>query len=214
MIPIIINNRNLLTWPRAMLEKIKTFNNVGEIIIVDNDSTYPPLSEWYETNPCKVIRTKNLGHTAPWQIGLIESLSVPYVVTDPDLGLDEVPISMLDDLNLKLTQLPHLQKIGPKLNHEIVEETSPYYSHLQTYEKRRWSSSKIVNGVYVDVHIDTTFALYNVKHYFVGGGSLAEYSIRHYPWEFTDESRQKNLEFSYYISHANNSSSYKTYLKL
>ena len=27
MIPIVINNRDLLTWPKTMLEKIKTLDN-------------------------------------------------------------------------------------------------------------------------------------------------------------------------------------------
>ncbi len=42
-IPIIINNFNLLTWPSKMLDVCKTFEDVGDLIIIDNNSTYEPL---------------------------------------------------------------------------------------------------------------------------------------------------------------------------
>ena len=45
MISVIINNRDLLTWTKAMVDKIKTLDNVGEIFILDNASTYKPLLE-------------------------------------------------------------------------------------------------------------------------------------------------------------------------
>ena len=86
-----------------------------------------------------------------------------------------------------------------KLDWESITDRSPYYNHLQSYDKSRWETSNIENGIYTDVHIDTTFALYNVKHYFVGGGSLtAPYIAKHYPWELTEEDRNNNDEFSYY----------------
>ena len=43
-----------------MVEDCKNFDNVGEIIIVDNQSTYEPLLEWYKTNPCEIIYSENL----------------------------------------------------------------------------------------------------------------------------------------------------------
>ena len=38
MITVIINNRNLFTWVVEMVNKIKTYEGVGEIIIIDNGS--------------------------------------------------------------------------------------------------------------------------------------------------------------------------------
>lgn len=215
MIPVIINNRDLLTWTRAMVDKIKTLDGVGDIYIIDNASTYQPLLDWYETKPCEIIKVDNLGHTAPWLCGLVDKLGIPYVVTDPDLGLDDLPNDTLIKLNEKLTLMPHLNKIGLKLDWESITEKSPYYNHLQSYEKNRWGSSRLENDVFVDVHIDTTFALYNVNHYFIGGGSLpSPYQAKHHPWEFTHEERNNNEEFSYYIKNASSVSSYKVYLNL
>ena len=91
-IPVIINNRNLLTYPKQMFEDLKSFNDIGDITIVDNDSTYEPLLEWYETKPCEIIKTSNNGHLSPWLIDLPKKLTSEfYVVTDSDLDLSTTP---------------------------------------------------------------------------------------------------------------------------
>jgi len=211
MIPIIINNRNLLTWPRAMIDRIKLLKGIGEIIIVDNGSTYKPLLSWYKSLPYKIIRVKNIGHTAPWKVGAIPR--IPYVVTDPDLGIDDLPLDTLVILEKKLAANPGLGKVGLDLDWKRVGKKSPWYEHMQTYEKERRKNSKIIDGVYVDVRIDTTFAMYNTPNYFIGGGSLrAPYIARHYPWELTRQEAKSNKELCYYLKRVNESCSYKTFL--
>lgn len=212
-IPVIINNRDQLTWPRAMVDKIKTYKNVGEIIIVDNQSTYEPLLDWYKTNPCKIIKISNLGHAAPWICGAVGSLNTPYyVVTDSDLGLNETPDDTLNYLYDKLIAT-NLDKVGLGLDWKKVSEESPYYNHIQGYEKTRWNTSPIINDIHTEIQVDTTFALYQKDHYFIGGGSTgAPYVARHYPWELSDEEYNNNEEFKYYIEHASTSSSYKVFL--
>jgi len=215
-IPVIINNRNFLTWPKAMVERIKEYDGVGEIIIVDNDSTYPPLLEWYATNPCRIERLNdNLGMGAPWASEIVKQLNgVPYVLTDPDMGLEDTPDDTLLYLFDKLNTL-QLDKVGLGLDWQIVEKKSPYYERLNVYEKNRWSNSPVIDGVHTEVQIDTTFALYNVDHYFIGGGSTTfPYVARHYPWEFSIEEARNNEEFMYYMDNATSASSYKTLIKL
>lgn len=213
MIPVIINNRNLFTWVLEMVNKIKTYEGVGEIIIIDNGSDYPPLLEWYQTNPCTIHRTDNIGHTAPWQILGDVITNSDYVITDADMGLLDTPSDTLLYLKDNMDSLG-LDKIGLGLNWGIVKEDSLYYNHLQSYEKNRWNSSH-TNNIY-DIAIDTTFALYKKgTPYFVGGASTTyPYVARHYPWEFNQETYEKNEEYKYYIKNANTSSSYKTYLNL
>ena len=215
-IPVIINNRNFLTWPKAMVERIKEYDGVGEIIIVDNDSTYPPLLEWYATNPCRIERLDtNVGMGAPWVSGVVKQLNgAPYVLTDPDLGLEETPDDTLLYLLDKLNTL-QLDKVGLGLDWQIVEKKSPYYERLNLYEKSRWNNSPVKDGVYTEVQIDTTFALYNVDHYVIGGGSTTfPYVARHYPWEFSIEEARNSEEFMYYMDSATSASSYKTLIKL
>lgn len=213
MIPVIINNRNLFTWVLEMVNKIKTYEGVGEIIIIDNGSDYPPLLEWYQTNPCTIHRTDNIGHTAPWQILGDVITNSDYVITDADMGLLNTPSDTLLYLKDNMDSLG-LDKIGLGLNWGIVKEDSLYYNHLQSYEKNRWNSSH-TNNIY-NIAIDTTFALYKKgTPYFVGGASTTyPYVARHYPWEFNQETYEKNEEYKYYIKNANTSSSYKTYLNL
>lgn len=214
-IPVIINNRDLLTWPKKMVEKIKTYENVGEIIILDNASTYKPLLDWYNTNPCTIIRVENIGHTAPWVSGLIKSLNSDYyVVTDPDLGINDTPTNTLNYLVEKLEKF-NLSKIGLGLEWELTPIESPYFEHIFNYEKKRVRNSRLEDNVYLDVAVDTVFALYKNKEYFIGGASTGgEYRAKHYPWYMTNEEREKNSEFMYYIKNASNSSSYKTFLGL
>jgi glycosyltransferase involved in cell wall biosynthesis len=193
-----------------MVERIAKYDQVGEIIIVDNGSDYEPLLEWYtEQSIAKIVYCDNLGHAGAWISGVVSEIKEEfYVVSDGDLGIDDTPDNTLVILKEKLFKQPNLQKIGVGLNWNIVSPKSPYYNRLNLYEKDRWSNSRIIDDVYVDVHIDTTFAMYNVNNYFIGGGSLYyPYVARHYPWELSIN--HDNAEFSYYLKSASSSSSYK-----
>jgi glycosyltransferase involved in cell wall biosynthesis len=216
-IPVIINNRDLYTWPVAMVHRILKYDNVGDVIIVDNGSTYPPLIHWYDRQTLvQVKRCENLGHGGAWVSGVVSELgSEFYVVTDSDMGLEDTPDDTLMVLLEKLNKQPELGKVGLGLNWQRVFYNSPYYDRLNTLEKDRWELSRVINDVYTDVQIDTTFALYNKPHYFIGGGSLTfPYVARHLPWELSKQEYEANEEFKYYIKNASHSSSYKTLLKL
>lgn len=198
-----------------MVEDISSFEGVGDIIILDNDSTYPPLLEWYSTNPCTVVMLgKNWGHRALWESGYISNITTDYVMTDPDLFLSDIPKDVLLYLKDKLTLHP-IGKIGLGLDWECVSPESRYYSHLQSYEKPRWTNSTVKDNVYFGVGIDTTFALYDksVKQHFTGGASVGRpYVAKHIPWQFTVDERNANDEFMYYLNHANSSCSYKRFI--
>jgi len=214
-VSVIINNRDLLTWPKEMVEKIKCYENVGDIFIIDNNSTYEPLLKWYDTKPCEIIKLdKNIGHTAPWDCGVVNDINGYYVVSDPDLGINETPNNTLTYLVEKLEKLK-IPKIGLGLRWDLTPIDSPYYFHIINYERKRFNNSQVIDGIHVNVPMDTTFALYSEKKYFIGGGCTeGDYMAKHYPWYLTNAQRLNNKEFMYYINNANNSSSYKTYLHL
>lgn len=214
-IPVIINNRDLLTWPKAMVERIKDYKDVGNIYIVDNGSTYPPLLEWYKTGPCHIVMESNLGFGAPWLSGVVENITDPfYVVTDSDMGLENTPDNTLVYLKNKLVQL-NLNKIGLGLDWEAVKPDAMYYNRMQGHEKTRWATSRVKDDVYMDVQIDTTFALYKERRYFIGGASTTfPYVARHIPWELSREDYENNEEFKYYVQNATIASSYKWFLGL
>lgn len=215
MIPVIINNRNLLTWPKAMVDAISNFEMVDEIIILDNGSTYQPLLDWYEQTNIRVVKIDNTGHRAPWDSGLVEKLnSEYYVVTDPDLDLSKTPVDCIKQSVDILKKFPEHGKVGLSLMCDDIPPESPYYQHIQNYEKQRQLNSNVLDNHFLNVVVDTTFAVYNVKHYFIGGVSLINHKAKHIPWYLTHDERKNNDEFMYYINNASTSSSYKTFLNL
>lgn len=217
-IPVIINNCNLLTWTRAMIERIYRYNDVGEVIIIDNGSTYQPLLEWYETNPCRIIRTANVGHKAPWITGEVKELTKDheyYVVTDPDLDLSGTPDDTLQYLQEKLVE-SELPKLGLMLDLQAVKPDMLYHRYLHWYERGRRMSSPIINDVMTRLTVDTTFAIYPAacQQYFVGGGSvMPPYQAKHMPWLYTRETIKEDPEYQYYLDHASPSASIKNFLK-
>jgi len=214
-IPVIINNRNLLTWPKAMVRDLSKWEGIGDIYIVDNGSTYEPLLEWYATKPCKVISLGvNAGHQAPWLCGLVQKLGAPYyAVTDPDLDLSATSRQTIVKCVEFLNMFPFAGKAGLSLRWDDVPPRSSYYTHVNTYEAHRQKRSQVVGGAMVDVAIDTTFAVYNKPEYFIGGVSLLE-SARHIPWYYSSNERKIDKEFSQYLASASSASSYKTFLNL
>jgi hypothetical protein len=218
-IPIIINNRNLLTYPKKMVEDLKTFEGVGEIILLDNGSTYEPLIEWYNSNPCEIIKTSNNGHLSPWIIDLPKKLSSDfYVVTDPDLDLSETPKDSLVFLLEKLKSHTNYDKIGLSLKNWEVSIDSPYHQFLKDWSVINWDTNSIYDGLLVNQKIDTTFAMYHINKNYAGQScaTYKPYSVNHIPWEFTSKTimnmKEENYEYYYYLKNSNSSSSYKWFI--
>lgn len=214
-VTVIINNRDLLEWPRKMCEKISTLIGVDQIIILDNGSTNRELLQWYKSCPHKVFFLDNIGHTAAWTSGILNHIpNNYYVVTDPDLDIDDIP----EDTLLKMIKLHqdkvNLGKVGLSLRTEDVPSDSPYYLHVNTYEKKIQSILS-ENGDYYEAPVDTTFALYDkrkLNSYEITGVRLPKpYEAKHNPWYLVDG--HNNIEFREYLKKADKKfSSYKKFL--
>jgi len=196
-----------------MVEKIEQYHSLAEIIILDNGSTYPPLIEWYKKIPHKVIFEKNLGHSGPWNPSINKEIKTDfYVVTDPDLDLEDVPLDCLIHMKNILAKYPQAGKIGFGLDIKCVPEESPYFQHVNTYEKRFWEMPSIDNLVR-PAPVDTTFAIYNKKimnsYQICGGRTDYPYVTKHIPWMLVELPE----EFVFYLKNANESSSYKPFLR-
>ena len=205
-ITVIINNRDLLAWPRAMVEKIATLDGVAEIIILDNGSTYRPLLAWYKTLPLRVAFLENLGHTAPWTSGVIDGLATDlYVVTDPDLDLSALPQDTLLRMAEHLARCPEAGKIGLSLATDGIPADSPYAQHVAHHAMRSANAPARDDGL-IAFPVDTTFALYDrrvLNEYRIRGlRTPAPYVARHLPWHVV----QPEGEFLYYLDHAEGSS--------
>ena len=218
-IPVIINNKNLLTWPAKMVSDLKTFDNIGDIIIVDNGSTYEPLLEWYNEGHCEVILTENWGQSGPWNLEIPSTRNYQnYVVTDPDMDFSETPKDCLNYLLEKLNKYPEYCRIGLSLSNYDVSIDSPYHYHLKTWYENAWREDSKMDGLLTKQLFDTTFGMYDLRRSASGISCCTDkpYSAKHIPWDITNSEiknlKEKNYEFYYYLVNATSSSSYKNFI--
>jgi hypothetical protein len=217
-IPIVINNRNRLT---PVIKMIDHLNRLGysRIFILDNDSTYPPLLEWYKTCKAQVQYIgENMGHQALWKHGILNMFKKhPFIVyTDSDIELNpntpegfiETLIILAKDYRAEKAGLAiHYQDIPPSLGND----------RSRLIEERYWKK-RLAHPHYevYDAYIDTTFAVvksastYSWAHKAVR--VAGEFTCRHTPWYL--DYNNLNQEEQYYIDNANEKfCSYKRLMK-
>lgn len=202
-IPIVINNRNRYTTLRRLIEFLE---NAGyhNIYILDNQSSWPPLLEYYKTLPYQVLYLeRNSGYNALEKTPLYKTLRKGYFVyTDSDVvPADSCPPDFLARFLAILQQRDDVQKVGFSLKiddlpahfadrDKIIALESAYFQHSAG------------EGLY-EAPIDTTFALHRPYALIstVGGYKMirtaAPYEALHLPW-YTN-SAQPDEEEQYYI---------------
>jgi hypothetical protein len=155
-------------------------------VIVDNCSTYPPLLEYYDKCPHKVIRLKaNFGNCVIWhgpgnnQAILNEyGLDGHFIVTDPDLDLTGIPKDWLHELETGLDLFPDRWKCGFSLR---IDDVPAGIDHRQGMEWTR----PVHNGRFYLASIDTTFCLCRTRRHDFGGVRTGPpYMARHMPWYY------------------------------
>lgn len=213
-VTVIINNRDLLEWPRRMVQHLERLPGVAEIVILDNGSSYRPLMAWYRTIPHRVLFLENLGHTAPWTSGVLDTIGTDlYVVTDPDLDLSALPDDTLAHLAGLLERHPSLGKVGLSLATDGIPAESPYRDHVAKYERLPQERASGPEGL-IAMPVDTTFALHDrrvLREYKICGmRTPAPYVARHEPWHVV----KPEGDFAYYLDHVEGrSSSYRDFTR-
>lgn len=211
-IPIVINNRNRFTYLKNLIDWLRQ-SGYHNITVLDNDSDYPPLIDYYRASGVKVLRLgKNVGYKALWQSDFFKSIKNGYYVyTDPDLLPNpDCPKDIVFQLYRLLRKYPEIEKCGPALK---IDDIPDHYSHKQEVvhgvEGKYWTKP-VEKDVY-DAPIDTTFALYKpfakgnaeeCRAYRLGG----VYCFKHLPWY--ENSSEPNEETQYYARTASSSSSW------
>lgn len=195
-----------------MCEAISQLDSLHEILILDNGSTYPPLLAWYAECPYHIIRMPNIGHTAAWQPNVQKEIRTDfYVVTDPDLDLSGLPQDTLNHLRAMLLKHPEQGKIGLSLEIDDYTPDLPFYPINAHVEASYWQAPLLEPGLR-RAPVDTTFAIYHKRimseYRICGCRTERPYTARHLPWYVRDPDE----EFTYYLLHANDSSSFKVHL--
>jgi len=215
MIPVYINVFNRLTTTRNLVEQIKRLPD-AQPVIIDNDSTYGPLLDWYASNPCDIMRLReNLGHHAPWVSGVVDGDGASwYVVTDCDIDIDGVPDDVLSVLQQPFRwEQRRPVKSGLALR---IDDLPEWQSEVVKWESRWWRRRLSRATDWYRAPIDTTFAMYQrgttlqqvqdvVRTPCVRLGGA--YQARHMPWYLDCENMDE--ENAHYFATANRSNSWK-----
>jgi len=202
-----INNFNLLEWPKKLAYDL---NKAGlEVTIIDNNSTYLPLLDWYDCCPYKIKRLPmNAGHKSIWDQWVCRNSQERYFYTDPDLDISELPSDWVGKLNDCLDKHENQIKVGLAIKIDDLPSNGILSNWARRVQDYYWQFP-LGNDLY-DAPVDTTLALYNPKfnnHHDVSpairlGG---KYAVRHLPWYLKEKETWPD-DFKYYCHTCNHSS--------
>jgi hypothetical protein len=204
-IPIIINNRNRVSFLKMLVDSLQE-RGYKNIYILDNKSTYPALLDFYKKTDCKVIMLeRNIGFDALEKIPLFNQIKKNYFVyTDSDIvPIDECPDDFLNYFLKVLKAYPKIQKVGFSLKFDDLPENFDNKDQVMAWESKFYTES-IKEGLFL-APIDTTFALHRPYSCLSTKGRFKmmrvgyPYEAKHMPW-YNDSSRLSEEE-KYYIEH-------------
>jgi hypothetical protein len=217
-IPIVILNRDRL-YP--LVEQVNALQSKGytNIIIIDNQSTYQPLLDWYKTSNVDVFYndiTENSCHAFRDLVQMnhpkfIEIVSDWYVFNDSDIiPLDTVPDNFIEDL-IAFALKYNKPKVGMSIKIDDIDRNYPLNEWVYSYESTYWTNAIVdESGVELYPHpIDTTFSVH-------APGMLptwcdntlrvgVPYIVKHAPFYYDPNNLPEDEK--YYLAHMNKNSS-------
>lgn len=204
-IPIIINNFNRLTTLKKLIQSLE-IRGYYNIKIIDNNSTYPELLEYYKTTKYKVYKlNKNIGFKALWKTKVFFLHMFDFFCyTDSDLEIvEECPDDFMNVFYNYLKSNPDVHKIGFSLKIDDLPDHFDKKNEVIEWESK-FQQNKIDGNFYI-APIDTTFALYRpFSRRGKRDGSIKmirtghPYEIRHLPWYVNSNKLSK--EEIYYLN--------------
>jgi SAM-dependent methyltransferase len=199
-VPIVINNFNRLSYLRRVVDALRA-RGYENIYVIDNDSTYEPLLQYYRDERLRVFHLdSNVGYLALWTTPVGASfVGDYYVYTDSDIEpAPECPDDFFARFREGLDRYPKVDKVGFGLRIDDLPEHYALKERVVEHE-RRFLTARVRHGFY-RAQIDTTLALYRPMA--AGGAWLrclrttAPYVARHLPW-YEDSARPTEEEIFY-----------------
>jgi|GEM_PF-811204 len=208
-LPIVINSRDQLGSLKQLVDWL-VGAGCGNVIILDNASTFPPLLDYLASAPVKVVRLEeNLGPHSMWQPGIRARLKIdgPFVFTDPDVvPIAECPRDVVAHLYDVLMSRPSCGTVGLGLKIDDLPEHYQWKQLAVGWEAQFWKK-QVGPGLFYG-KLDTTFALHGTystpPQRAIRTGY--PYLARHLPW-YAD-TKNPSEEAVYYAKHAKGGASH------
>jgi hypothetical protein len=216
-IPIIIISFNQYNYLKLLIDFLLK-NNYSNIIIIDNNSSYLPLLNYFEEikNMVTIHKLKvNEGHMVFWKNKEIFNTYSKgyYVITDSDIVPNKnCPSDFLLHFKTILEQHYNLSKVGFSLKIDDIPNSNTNKQKIIDWESKFWEV-KDENQNYI-APIDTTFALYKPNSFHIANAKFYKAIRVKFPYEAIHggwyvDTANLNEEQSYYYKTANSSSSWK-----
>jgi len=223
MIPIfIITCDRLEALKKSMQSYYDYIKTPFEVVIIDFGSSFGPMIDFLkklENENMKIYWQDRISLKAELNSidGIIQNYfeSHPksnYVVTDPDIALDNIEGNILDVYSYLLENIKQISVVGPMLRIDDIPDCYPKKEKLLSGGWHKDFHSRKINTIlyedkiikYVFAPIDTTFGMIRAGKRWVrpmrGARVLAPYSARHLDWYLDPENLTEDQK--YYMKHA------------
>lgn len=202
-VQIIILSRDRVT-PLCMLIEWLLEHGYKNLNILDNDSAYPPLLEYYEQldGLVTIYRTgKNLLSKALWcWTEAWKVVKPPFVYTDNDVvPTEDCPDNLIEFLLDTAERYGYPNKVGMSLKIDDIPDHYSQAEKVRTWEAQNWARKL---GTFRDVEmyaagVDTTFALYpRFMPFSLSAIRVGEpYTARHMPWYMNSQNLTPEEQF-------------------
>ena len=131
-IPIIIIGFNNYTYIKQMVDQLYKYN-LNNIYIIDNNSTYPLLLDYYDNNPgLKVIKLSiNYGYNVLFKECMrdfYKSLPKYFILTDPDIEFNKKLPKEFVSILINLSNQHKIGKVGfaIDINDNEIDLSKPF----------------------------------------------------------------------------------------
>jgi hypothetical protein len=215
-IPVIIISFNQLFYLKQLIDFLKKCR-YSNIVIIDNNSTYEPLLDYFQTIESSVTLhrlNENLGHLVFWKNKeLFKKYSKGYyVVTDADIvPLKECSEDFVLHFKKILDRNLGITKVGFSLKINDIPDANLNKQKVIDWESQFWKKqNKDSNFI---SKIDTTFALYRPNYkcdnndFYNAIRTKIPYQAKHGGW-YIDNNNLTN-EQKFFFANCKESSSWR-----
>jgi hypothetical protein len=215
--PIVILNRDRLNPLKEQVDVLRR-KGYSNITIIDNQSTYPPLLEWYKESGVDVFYndvTENSCHAFRDLVMIkhpkfVEITSNWYVFNDSDIiPLETVPDNFIEDL-INYAKKHNKSKVGMSIKIDDIDLNYPLNAWVHSYESTYWTNAILDGDVELYPHpIDTTFAVHAPNAIPTWSSNTLRagipYIVKHAPFYYDPNNLPDDEK--YYLSNMNKASS-------